>query len=448
MWLIFAGVLHSFYTFTLLFLAALRTYKNTPRELFLALIVLTFTCLDIFVPRVFPFNMGYPTLWSHLPWSQNADLIGFQGLGFFIYSINALLLAMSLYPQKKRIVGLSALTVFSVLNVAGLIRESTIDEGDQRLKVRVVQANLIPFSELRRKLGPQFQPYVLDTYARMSDDSVSIKRNLYGDAQDFEKKVASLTALPEKNQFDITLWPETALPIYLNEKSIATQKIQLFVDFHNRPVLTGGYGHGENKEELNTAAMFSPGSAEPQVYHKRQLMPFGEYFPLISSMNQWWLPSPSAVTSPGSLDGVMDVSGVKAGVTICYEGIHTQWMTDQVRKGSQILFNLTNDHWFGNFLEPDQHLYMTLGRAIELRRPLIRATLTGFSSAITAKGRILYKSPLGKTDISTISIPFSKNTNLSFYAWSMEMQRFAWGGVTFLLFILALVRRDGRKEHH
>ena len=94
------------------------------------------------------------------------------------------------------------------------------------------------------------------------------------------------------------------------------------------------------------------------------------------------------------------------GVQICYEGLYPYFSADLAKQNAQIIVNITNDSWYRNTYEPVkkisefftnnayifqnyQHLYMTLARAIEVRRPLIRVTNTGITSAILADGTIL-----------------------------------------------------------
>ena len=73
-----------------------------------------------------------------------------------------------------------------------------------------------------------------------------------------------------------------------------------------------------------------------------------------------------------------------------------------------MIVNLTNDSWYGTWAEPYQHLYMTLARAVEFRRPVVRATNTGISTVILANGDVLEKSPLQKEWTHIFNVPYSK----------------------------------------
>ncbi|MGH8560015.1 MAG: apolipoprotein N-acyltransferase, partial [Methylococcales bacterium] len=84
--------------------------------------------------------------------------------------------------------------------------------------------------------------------------------------------------------------------------------------------------------------------------------------------------------------------------------------------------------------EPYQHLYMTLARAVEYRRPVIRATNTGISSVALASGEILNLSPMhqkwaGRYDVSYLYKPIE--TFYERYFWLVP--GLLWGSVIVLL---------------
>ncbi len=111
----------------------------------------------------------------------------------------------------------------------------------------------------------------------------------------------------------------------------------------------------------------------------------------------------------------MHYEKAKIGGQICYEGLFDEFSALQQKKGAQILINITNDSWFGYPFEPYQHMYMTLARAIEVQRPLVRVTNTGISTVILPNGKVFDHSPRNQEWFNTYEIPFASTPQPTFY---------------------------------
>ena len=72
---------------------------------------------------------------------------------------------------------------------------------------------------------------------------------------------------------------------------------------------------------------------------------------------------------------------------ICYESVFGSYVTGYVQKGAEALFIITNDGWWKNTNGYKQHLFYASLRAIETRRPVVRAANTGISCIIDIRGR-------------------------------------------------------------
>jgi apolipoprotein N-acyltransferase len=92
------------------------------------------------------------------------------------------------------------------------------------------------------------------------------------------------------------------------------------------------------------------------------------------------------------------------GVLICYESIFPDIARAHARKGARILANLTNDAWFGMTSAPYQHFSMAVFRAVENRKPLIRAANTGISGFISDRGEILQEGDLFSEEVLSAAL--------------------------------------------
>lgn len=80
-------------------------------------------------------------------------------------------------------------------------------------------------------------------------------------------------------------------------------------------------------------------------------------------------------------------TNMKIAPIICYESVFGNFVTDYVKKGAEALFIITNDGWWKNTNGYKQHLYFASIRAIENRRPVVRAANTGISCIIDIRGK-------------------------------------------------------------
>jgi apolipoprotein N-acyltransferase len=81
---------------------------------------------------------------------------------------------------------------------------------------------------------------------------------------------------------------------------------------------------------------------------------------------------------------------------ICFEDTVGRVARRFVREAPQMIVNLSNDGWFLQSVEMEVQLINALFRAIELRRPMVRATNTGVTCFIDTLGRITHRSPIQK----------------------------------------------------
>jgi apolipoprotein N-acyltransferase len=137
-------------------------------------------------------------------------------------------------------------------------------------------------------------------------------------------------------------------------------------------------------------------------YHKQVLLAFGEYIPFLRFLGGVpGMPPVGQGFSAGNEPLILELPGsVRIGTLICYEDLMPFLARAFVRqKKANLLINLTNDAWFGKTVAPWQHARLAQWRAIENRRTLVRATNTGLTTIINAKGELLENLPLFSTGV-------------------------------------------------
>ena len=140
-------------------------------------------------------------------------------------------------------------------------------------------------------------------------------------------------------------------------------------------------------------------------YDKAHLVPYGEYLPLRPLLEPLGLSRlvPGDIDfDPGPGPRNLLVPGIGAvGVQVCYEIVFSGEVVDRAHR-PRLLFNPSNDAWFGRW-GPPQHLAQARLRAIEEGLPIVRSTPTGISAVIAADGALLASIPLGRA--GTIDLP-------------------------------------------
>jgi len=243
----------------------------------------------------------------------------------------------------------------------------------------------------------------------------------------------------------LMIWPETAYPGRL-DREFLTEPLALDVRALTRetkvPLLSGGYSQQAGTRDVYNGLFYlnALGEGPIEPYRKTILLVFGETFPFsdyIPYMEKLFPDQGAFARGSGPMVMPLDLpSGeVKVGAQICYEGLYPWFSAKLSRDGAQLFTNVTNDSWFWWPFEPHQHLYMTLARAIEFRRPLFRSTNTGITTAILASGELLEKSPYAQEWTGLFKIPYRKNPPHTFY----EEYGALWPWILAALLVLVLV---------
>lgn len=322
----------------------------------------------------FPWNLAAYVWAGHLSVAQSASVLGAYGLTLVTVAAGACLAALvpmrSAKPSLTKWdwgLPLGALVLISALSVGGSVRLA----GDQRAVVPGVTLRLVqPSVPQKEKWKPENRTDILATYLAMS---------------------AAPPADPTSAEITLLIWPESALPTYLNAHPEVLAAIADMLGSEQH-LLTGAaryeFGPDGKPRFYNSAHLISPAGEIIATYDKYHLVPFGEYLPLeplLSGLGLKKLTAGAGGFTAGPGPQAMVVPGAGAMMPlICYEAIFPGRMPQGIRPAW--LLNVTNDAWYGNTSGPRQHLAQSQFRAIEQGLPFIRSANTGISAIIDGHG--------------------------------------------------------------
>jgi apolipoprotein N-acyltransferase len=339
---------------------------------------------------------------------QIADIIGTLGLSLVVVLINVLLYkAFIKYYSSKKIsyYNLSAaVLIYSFILVYGFIKINGYPLSNKKIRVGLIQPNIDPWEKWD-----------------------------VGNLNDYTKLYLGYSRKAVDEGAKLIVWPETAFGGYLlsGQYDNALDSIYNFVRKNNVYLLTGMpdiryYHKGEKMPNdvkyssnlgyyatYNAIYLFSPDVRIVQKYGKMKLVPFGErvpfvdQFPFLGKMITWgvgisgWnVGKDTTLFRIKDTDKFKDLNNVSSNDTIkidglvCYESIYPVFVSEFVRKGAQFITVVTNDSWYGNSSGPYQHKEMSVLRAVENRRSVIRAANGGISCFIDPLGRTINHSEM------------------------------------------------------
>ena len=313
------------------------------------------------------FLTGFPWLglgYSHIdsPLAGWAPVIGVYGISALIVLTATAVLVAMLTRQRQQWIAI-VIAVLPWLGGSFLKTVEWTQPAGPAFASTLIQGGI---SQDRKWLAEQFQP-TLDLYREETQ------------------------RVPDSA---IVVWPEVAIPSLADrvEDYIATlesdsQRTGQSIVFG---VLERVYERSGDARVYNSVILLDGESR--QVYRKRHLVPFGEYFPVPAQVREWMrmMNLPHSDLSSGSdvQPLLVAANGTELAVAICYEDAFGAEQLYALPEAS-LLINVSNDAWFGDSIAPHQHLQMARMRALEVGRYVIRATNTGISAFIGPHGEVI-----------------------------------------------------------
>ena len=224
---------------------------------------------------------------------------------------------------------------------------------------------------------------------------------------------------------DLLIWPESAVPkmvrydenTYRAVTGLArSNHVWMIISSDDAEPPGNGSTNSNDEDYFNSSFLVTPDGRLADVYHKRKLVIFGEYIPLVRWLQfiKYLTPITGSFT-PGDQPVTFELSDLKvnAAPLICFEDTFPGAARDSAKDDVDFLVNLTNDGWFGGSAAQWQHMATAVFRAVENNLPLIRCANNGVTCWIDAHGRVreIFKDPTGSvygTGAVTIDVPVSQ----------------------------------------
>ena len=208
---------------------------------------------------------------------------------------------------------------------------------------------------------------------------------------------------------DLVLWPEVAIPALNDQVESFIARVEDDARVNGQTVMFGilerSYERSVEGRIFNSVMLV--GTQNRQVYRKRHLVPFGEYFPVPPSVREWMkmqnLPHSDLAKGDAVQPLLTAIDGTQFGVAICYEDAYAAEQAYALPNAG-ILINVSNDAWFGDSIAPHQHLEIARMRSLEFGRPAVRSTNTGISAFIGADGRLLQTGKQFEPELMTMDV--------------------------------------------
>ncbi|UJF22946.1 apolipoprotein N-acyltransferase [Shewanella sp. OMA3-2] len=329
---------------------------------------------------------GFPWLWAGYsqtsgPLSELASIIGALGLSFILALIaGALMLAI----QRRLLPLLGVLTL--VISAAIITPQlNPITPSGKSVKVALVQGNIAQ--------SMKWEPGALwPTMLKFMD--------------------LSREHFDQQSSIDIVIWPEAAIPapeamvedFLLNSNQVANLNNTAIItgiisrqeqNFYNSLIVLGNHN---SKQQPN--GDYQIGGANE--FRKHHLLPIGEFVPFAALLRPlaplFNLPM-SSFQQGDFVQPNLTALGYKVAPAICYEIVFPEQVRANTQTDTDFILTVSNDAWFGASNGPLQHMEIAQMRAIEMGKPLLRATNNGVTAVVDPYGKIVDILPQFVTDV-------------------------------------------------
>lgn len=315
--------------------------------------------------------------WAGVPWSrlalgqtkmrvlfQTSSLFGSYFVTFLIVAVNFFIAYALYYHQKKML--LVPLSLFLANLLVGSVLMLTFRDTGEPVRVAAIQGNI-----------SSQEKWDTNRYIETLED------------------LKQLTKQANKRGAQIVVWSETTIPDNLKTMPSMMEFVSKTASDGECYMLVGAFDRDAEGHQYNGIFTFRPdGSLDDTVYYKQHLVPFGEFVPMRTLVENLipqlaWINAANDDLTPGKTSAVIPTEFGGIGAVICFDSIYEETVRKSVADGAELLVVSTNDSWFSDSVALSMHEAQSILRAVENGRWLVRAANTGISAVISPTGETI-----------------------------------------------------------
>lgn len=342
---------------------------------------------------------GIPALWVLIvEWGRQLGPMGLTwgGMAYTQHGVLPILQMTKLTGTW----GLAYLIVLVNVSIADAIRRRRFTKTLASTAVVMVIVFFCGWGQMRSEaLNPSLTAAILQG---------NIDPNVEHDRPYVEGVVRRFTGLTDQAAglgATLTVWPEMAYPGYIPYNKGLRDILTAEAARRKINMVVGGPDYNwARRKNLNSLFLITDQGIVAGSYHKRRLVPFGEYVPaadLIPAFRALHVTKADMLTG-AAVQTLMPAGPFgKIGSAICFESSFPELLREQTARGANLLVVSTDDSWFDHTAETRQHAAMSAVRAVENDRYVLRAATTGVSQIIDPTGRVVSEGPID--DVAVIA---------------------------------------------
>ena len=221
-----------------------------------------------------------------------------------------------------------------------------------------------------------------------------------------KKKLQRIIKHIDESTADLLIFGENNFPYLLDDLELKIIKDSLK---ENQTLIIGATRY-ENNKYYNS--LININLANVTYFDKKILVPFGEFLPLRDTLTFLERIVGQNDYSKGKVERIINLSdNISFIPVICYEIVFYWRLLNKFNNKGNFIINITNDFWFGDYIGPYQHFYLTKIRAAEFNKPIIRVSNNGISAVIDNNGAVINKTEFNKTENFKYKLSIKKNNN-------------------------------------